>query len=178
MSEFMTQEDRLDCLIDTFKNESKEYKNIDIPDTREGKENLLRSFMNVRMPKRLDERVVSIQNDYFKQYALDRGIVHIDDIPIKKNNISVWQGDITRLEVDAIVNAANSQMLGCFIPMHKCIDNCIHSFAGIQLREECHRQMRRLRVIYGNNYEQPTAEPMLTDGYNLPAKKVIHIVVL
>ena len=176
MSEFMTQEDRLDYLIDTFKNESEEYKNIDIPDTREGKENLLRSFMNVRMPKRLDERVVSIQNDYFKQYALDRGIVHIDDIPIKKNNISIWQGDITRLEVDAIVNAANSQMLGCFIPMHKCIDNCIHSFAGIQLREECHRQMRRLRVIYGNNYEQPTAEPMLTDGYNLPAKKVIHIV--
>jgi O-acetyl-ADP-ribose deacetylase (regulator of RNase III) len=67
-------------------------------------------------------------------------------------------------------------MLGCFVPMHSCIDNCIHSFAGVQLRSECARQMSRLRAQYGPDYVQPTAVPMLTDGYNLPAKKVIHIV--
>ena len=90
--------------------------------------------------------------------------------------MSLWQGDITRLQVDAIVNAANSQMLGCFVPMHTCIDNCIHTFAGVQLRAECNRQMTLLRRKYGRDYEQPTAVPMLTEGYNLPAKKVVHIV--
>lgn len=93
-----------------------------------------------------------------------------------KGKLSIWQGDITRLAVDAIVNAANSQMLGCFVPMHTCIDNSIHTFAGVQLRAECNRQMNQLRLKYGQDYEQPTAVPMLTDGYNLPAKKVIHIV--
>ena len=90
--------------------------------------------------------------------------------------MSLWQGDITRLAADAIVNAANSQMLGCFVPMHTCIDNCIHTFAGVQLREECSRQMKKMRDKYGPGYEQPTALPMLTEGYNLPAEKVIHIV--
>ena len=77
---------------------------------------------------------------------------------------------------DAIVNAANSQMLGCFVPMHTCIDNCIHTYAGVQLRAECNQKMNELRAKYGPDYEQPTAVPMLTDGYNLPAKKVVHIV--
>ena len=90
--------------------------------------------------------------------------------------MSIWQGDITRLAVDAIVNAANSQMLGCFVPMHTCIDNCIHTFAGVQLRAECNRQMNQFRIRYGRDYEQPTAVPILTDGYNLPAKKIVHIV--
>jgi O-acetyl-ADP-ribose deacetylase (regulator of RNase III) len=99
-----------------------------------------------------------------------------DDIPVLRDGLSIWQGDITRLAVDTIVNAANSQMLGCFVPMHSCIDNCIHSFAGIQLRAACNRQMEALRQQYGPDYEQPTAVPMLTDAYNLPAKKVVHIV--
>ena len=90
--------------------------------------------------------------------------------------IEIIIADITKLEVDAIVNAANSQMLGCFVPMHTCIDNCIHTFAGVQLRAECNRQMNALRGKFGRDYEQPTAVPMLTDAYNLPAKKVIHIV--
>ena len=93
-----------------------------------------------------------------------------------RDGLSIWQGDITRLAVDAIVNAANSQMLGCFVPMHTCIDNCIHTFAGVQLRSECKEKMDELRARYGSDYEQPTAVPMLTDAYNLPAKKVIHIV--
>ena len=88
----------------------------------------------------------------------------------------IWQGDITRLKVDAIVNAANSIMLGCWAPMHLCIDNQIHTFAGIQLRAECNEKMQELKKKYGQDYEQPTAVPMLTDAYNLPSKKVIHIV--
>ena len=95
--------------------------------------------------------------------------------PAAKQTV-LWQGDITRLAVDAIVNAANSEMLGCFIPMHSCIDNCIHTAAGVELRADCKRQMDRLRIQYGRDYEQPTALPMLTDAYNLPAKKVIHVV--
>ena len=82
----------------------------------------------------------------------------------------------TRIAADAIVNAANSQMIGCFIPMHNCIDNCIHTYAGVQLRAECSRKMNSMRLKFGEEYEQPTAVPMLTDAYNLPAKKVIHIV--
>ncbi len=105
-----------------------------------------------------------------------RGIVEPADIPIIRDRMSIWQGDITRLAADAVVNAANSRMLGCFVPMHTCIDNCIHTFAGVQLRAECNRQMNALRIRYGRDYEQPTAVPMLTDAYNLPAKKVIHIV--
>ncbi|MBQ9059530.1 MAG: macro domain-containing protein, partial [Firmicutes bacterium] len=111
-----------------------------------------------------------------------KGIVQTEDIPVLRRStkgegaISLWQGDITRLACDAIVNAANSQMLGCFQPCHSCIDNCIHTYAGVQLRQECERQMALLREKYGDDYEQPTAVPMITDAYNLPAKKVVHIV--
>lgn len=86
-----------------------------------------------------------------------KGIVTLKDIPLREEGLSLWQGDITRLAVDAIVNAANSQMLGCFVPLHACIDNCIHTFAGIQLRNECHHQMQNLRQRYGEDYEQPAA---------------------
>ena len=132
--------------------------------------------MNIRMPKDMDENIIKIQDEYLAARAEEKGVVSLSDIPAMKGCISIWQGDITRLAVDAVVNAANSQMLGCLIPLHACIDNCIHTFAGIQLRAECDRQMRTLRKKYGKNYEQPTAVPMLTDAYNLPAKKVIHIV--
>lgn len=90
--------------------------------------------------------------------------------------LSLWQGDITRLKVDAIVNAANSQMLGCFVPCHRCIDNAIHSAAGMQLREECHRIMTRKRAAYGAGYEEPTGTATLTGAYNLPCSYVIHTV--
>ena len=132
--------------------------------------------MNIRMPGELPAKVLEVQDEYLAGRAEEKGIVRLSDIPVFKDGISIWQGDITRLAVDAIVNAANSQMLGCFVPMHTCIDNCIHTFAGIQLRAECSRQMEHLRSRYGRDYEQPTAVPMLTDAYNLPAKKVIHIV--
>lgn len=172
----VTQEQRLDYLVKEFKAESVEYKDLETPKYREGKKRLLRSLMNIRMPKDMDENIIKIQDEYLAARAEEKGIISLSDIPVMKGCISIWQGDITRLAVDAVVNAANSQMLGCLIPLHACIDNCIHTFAGVQLRAECDRQMRTLRKKYGKNYEQPTAVPMLTDAYNLPAKKVIHIV--
>ena len=172
----MTQNERLDYLVEEFKTDSVRYKDLTTPSDTEGKRQLLRSLMNIRMPGEMDESVLEIQDDYLQERIRENGIVELGDILEIRNGISIWQGDITRLKVDAIVNAANSQMLGCFVPMHTCIDNCIHTFAGIQLRAECSRQMKKMRARYGREYEQPTAVPMLTDAYNLPAKKVVHVV--
>lgn len=170
------QAQRLDYLVEEFKNDSGEYKDLVTPYDTAGKQRLLRSLMNVRMPGKMSADVIKVQDEYLRERAEEKGVVNLADIPEVRDGLSIWQGDITRLAVDAIVNAANSQMLGCFVPMHTCIDNCIHTFAGVQLREECDRQMKKLRMRYGRNYEQPTAVPMLTDAYNLPAGKVIHIV--
>ena len=170
------QRERLDYLAKEFAKESEDYKDIAIPEDTEGKQMVLRSLMNIRLPKAINDEVLKVQDEYLRERANEVGIVDISDIPEVNKGISIWQGDITRLAVDAIVNAANSQMLGCFVPMHTCIDNCIHTFAGVQLRLECNRQMKLFRNKYGKNYEQPTAIPMLTSAYNLPAKKIIHIV--
>ncbi|MCR5795918.1 MAG: protein-ADP-ribose hydrolase [Solobacterium sp.] len=181
----MDQNERLACLTKQFIEDSVQYRDLTVPSDTEGRKRLLRSLMNIRMPKPLPAAVQKVQDAYLQERIRRNGIVTLTDIPVIAeagsthlfaDRISVWQGDITRLQTDAIVNAANSQMLGCFVPMHTCIDNCIHTFAGVQLRAECARQMRELRMKYGDDYEQPTAVPMLTEGYNLPAKKVIHIV--
>ena len=176
MKEKTIQEQRLDTLIEAFKADSVQYKDLQMPEDNEGKRRILRSLMNIRMPKKLDDSVLAIQDEYLRERIRENGIVELSEIPVIRDGLSIWQGDITRLAADAIVNAANSQMLGCFVPMHTCIDNCIHTFAGVQLRAECGRQMDRLRIRYGRDYAQPTAVPMLTDGYNLPAKKIVHIV--
>ncbi len=178
-------EDRLEQLTEAFIEDSGDYRGMPVPGDPEGKRRVLRSLMNIRMPKALPPAVLKMQDEYLAERAREKGIVSISDIPTVKaqgsshpfaDRISVWQGDITRLAADAVVNAANSRMLGCFVPMHTCIDNCIHTFAGVELRAECARQMAELREKFGPDYEQPTAVPMLTDAYNLPAKKVIHIV--
>ncbi|MBR3018159.1 MAG: protein-ADP-ribose hydrolase [Clostridia bacterium] len=181
----MTQKERLDYLVEEFKADSVQYRDLETPADTEGKKRLLRSLMNIRMPHPMEDRVLEIQNEYLCERIRENGIVTLSDIPTISDQgsshafadrLSIWQGDITRLAVDAVVNAANAQMLGCFQPCHSCIDNCIHTFAGVQLRAECARQRNTLRIRYGRNYEQPTAVPMLTDGYNLPARKVVHIV--
>lgn len=176
MEKELNQDQRLTKLVEAFKTDSEVYKDIETPKDTDGRKRILRSLMNIRMPGPMDAETLKIQDGYLQERAKEKGIVTLTDIPITEGVISLWQGDITRLAVDAIVNAANSQMLGCFVPLHSCIDNCIHTFAGVQLRTECARQMEQLRARYGADYEQPTAVPMLTDGYNLPAKKVIHIV--
>ncbi len=181
----MDQQERLDYLVEKFIDDSVRYRDMDVPEDTEGKKCLLRSLMNIRMPKEMSPDVLKVQDEYLKERNREKGTVGIADIPsvsdrgsrhLFADRIFVWQGDITRLSVDAVVNAANSEMLGCFVPMHSCIDNCIHSFAGIELRSECDRQMKLLRKKYGEDYMQPTAVPMLTPGYNLPAKHVIHVV--
>lgn len=181
----MEQNERLNILVEKFKEDSGQYRDLKVGDSEEDKKVALRSLMNIRMPRKMDEATLLIQDEYLQERMHMIGEVSAAEIlTIREqgsshpfaDKISIWQGDITRLATDAIVNAANSQMLGCFIPMHTCIDNCIHTYAGVQLREECNRQMHRLKEVYGPGYEQPTAEPMLTDGYNLPAKKVVHIV--
>lgn len=182
----MNQEERLDYLVEKFKEDSVRYKDIQVSRDREERRTLLRSLMNIRMPGDLDKEILKVQDEYLSERAKEKGIVRLNDMQTifealksnhrHKNIFSIWQGDITRLEVGAIVNAANSQMLGCFVPMHSCIDNCIHTFAGIQLRCACNQYMDRMRKKYGQNYEEPIGEAFLTSGYNLPADWVIHTV--
>ncbi len=182
----MNQGERLNYLVEKFKKDSVRYKDIEIPQNLEEQQTLLRSLMNIRMPKDMDEEVLRVQDAYLSERAKEKGIVTLADIPTvsetlnsmhrHKDKLSIWQGDITRMEVGAIVNAANSQMLGCFVPMHTCIDNCIHTFAGVQLRSACNRYMNDRKIKYGKNYEEPTGEAFLTAGYNLPAEWIIHTV--
>lgn len=186
MKNFATQQDRLDYLLQEFKKDSKQYKDLEVENDYESKRMALRSLMNIRMPREMAEDVVKVQDAFLALEAAEKGIVAISDIRTIKeqygsrhpygDKLSVWQGDITRLAVDAIVNAANSQMLGCFVPCHRCIDNAIHSAAGIELRAECNHKMNQKRIQYGSRYEEPTGQAMLTKGYNLPAKYVIHTV--
>lgn len=182
----MKQEERLDYLLEEFKIDSRQYRHLEVGKSTEEKRIALRSLMNIRMPRSMNEEVLRIQNDYLQERALEKGIITVADIKTVKeefgstvkhaDQLSIWQGDITRLKVGAIVNAANSQMLGCFVPMHTCIDNCIHTFAGVQLRASCHAYMQQMRTRYGNDYEEPTGHAMLTEGFNLPADYVIHTV--
>ena len=125
-----TQEQRLDYLVEAFKAESPEYRDLQVPEDVEGKRRLLRSLMNIRMPREMPDDVLAVQDAYLSERAREKGVVTLSDIPVIRDGLSLWQGDITRLAVDAIVNAANSQMLGCFVPMHTCIDNCGSPAAG------------------------------------------------
>lgn len=179
----MTQEERLDYLVKELCEDSIEYKNLKVE--KNERYTIMRSLMNLRMPKPTTSEFIKIQDEFLQQEAKDKGIVAWKDIPnIREqygcrykhgNKLSLWQGDITRLKVDAIVNAANSQMLGCFVPCHKCIDNAIHSAAGFELREECNSYMNGKRETE-QYYVEPTGSAVITKGYNLPCQYVIHTV--
>lgn len=180
------QEMRLDYLLKEFKEDSGEYRDLETGDSYEEKRMTLRSLMNIRMPRQMAEDVLKVQDEFLTEEAREKGIVTLAGIPTVReqygssvgyaDKLSLWQGDITRLSVDAIVNAANSQMLGCFVPCHRCIDNAIHSAAGVRLRAECQHYMNRKKMQMGAGYEEPTGQAVLTKGYNLPAKYVIHTV--
>ena len=179
--------DKTDVFLDELKEDSVEYKGLKTEGySLEEKKNAIRSLMNIRMPRELSGRLVDLQDEYLQEERKAKGVVALADIPTiaeqldskspYAEKISLWQGDITRLEVGAIVNAANSQMLGCFVPCHRCIDNAIHSAAGMQLREECNHIMNSRRLKYGKDYEEPTGTATLTKAYNLPCSYVIHTV--
>ena len=133
----MTQNEKRLFLIKYLLNENSKYSNIVIPKEVEEQKRLLRSLLNVRMPQKVSNEFLEIQDSYLQEEISQKGITDISELEPIKNEIYVWQGDITTLKCDAIVNAANSQMLGCFYPCHSCIDNAIHTFAGVQLRLEC-----------------------------------------
>ena len=133
---------------------------------------LLRSLMNVRPPMPLDEGFLRLQDAFLGQEVREKGLVHLAQLPPTKKNskLHLWQGDITTLAVDAIVNAANSALLGCFLPCHGCIDNAIHSMAGLQLRNEC------ACIMQEQAHEEETGKAKITAGYNLPCRYVLHTV--
>ncbi len=166
----MTQEERRIYLIQYMLKESREYADMQIPETEDEQKQLLRALFNIRMPQDVPEEFYRIQDEYLKEENRIKGIVDYKTLTPVQKDIYLWQGDISSLKCGAIVNAANSQMLGCFRPNHTCIDNCIHTFAGIQLRRDCAKIMK----IQGHDEE--TGKAKITPAYNLPAEYVIHTV--
>ncbi len=182
----MKQNDIMNSFLSCLREDSDEYQSLKFPNTTEEQKTLIRSLMNIRMPKAIPEKLLHAQNLYLQEESALKGTIPLSEIPTVRetynsshpfaDRISIWQGDITRLCTGAIVNAANSQMLGCFVPCHRCIDNAIHSASGLQLREECNHIMNRKRIQYGRQYEEPVGTAILTDSYNLPCDHVIHTV--
>lgn len=172
----MNQKERQAYLFEYLKKDSKQYRNLQVP--AEEERSYLRALMNIRMPKPIGRDFLSVQDAFLRQEAAEKNIVDVMKLPATKRNESIvlWKGDITRLRADAIVNAANSRMLGCFVPCHGCIDNAIHSAAGVQLRAACEAYMTGQRKKYGQGYAEPTGQAMLTKAFNLPSRFVIHTV--
>jgi O-acetyl-ADP-ribose deacetylase (regulator of RNase III) len=166
----MNQTERRTYLIKTLLKEQPRYAKMRIPSDTQEQKNLLRSLMNIRMPGGVDEEFLRVQDEYLQQVNSEKGIVTLADMEEMQSDLYVWQGDITRLRVGAIVNAANSGMTGCYQPCHSCIDNCIHTYAGIQLRLKCAEMME------AQGYEEPTGMAKITPAYNLPCDFVIHTV--
>lgn len=170
MTQPITQGQRLDFLIRCLLNENEEYKNREIPAGQPDKRRLLRSLMNVRPPVPASEEFLKVQDAYLQERLAERGVTEPENLTPVQPGIYLWQGDITTLAADAIVNAANSRMLGCFVPCHGCIDNAIHTYAGIQLRMEC------ARIMAGQRKEEATGKAKITKAYNLPCRYVLHTV--
>lgn len=166
----MTQTERRLFLIKQLLREQPRYQNMEIPVNAQEQKNLLRSLFNIRMPWSVSDEFLKVQDEYLQAETAGKGITDIADLTPVQEDIYIWRGDITTLKCDAIVNAANSQMLGCFCPCHGCIDNAIHTFSGIQLRAACADLMKK------QGHEEPTGEAKITPAYNLPCKYVLHTV--
>ncbi len=166
----MTQNERLHFLLDYLIKESKQYSDIKIPNSITEKKQLLRSLMNIRAPKAIYDEFIKIQNEYLQRETADKGITDVNSLFPVRDRLYIWQGDITTLKCGAVVNAANSAMLGCFVPCHKCIDNAIHTYAGVQLRLECDALMCE------QGHAEQTGQAKITKAYNLPCDYIIHTV--
>lgn len=162
----MTQQERMTALIRALQKEMPQYGS-ELPTLELRQWRLLRSLMNLRPPMPADTEFLRIQDDFLRQMTREKGVTACESLP---RPLAVWQGDITTLACDAIVNAANSQLLGCFSPCHGCIDNIIHTMAGVQLRLACHALMQK------QGHEEPTGGAKITPGFNLPARYVLHTV--
>ncbi len=150
--------------------ENVQYRDLEIPTGEEEQKRLLRGLMNVRLPGRIGREFLKVQDEYLQAETAAKGITELDGLSPVAEGICLWQGDITTLRCDAIVNAANSGMTGCYVPNHRCIDNCIHSFSGIQLRMECAEMMRM------QGHEEETGKAKITKAYNLPCRYILHTV--
>ena len=166
----MTQTERRLFLIQELLKEQPQYSKMEIPSNEQEQKVLLRSLFNIRMPLPVNDEFLDVQNAYLQEEIRRKGITKLTELQPIRKGIYLWQGDITTLECDAIVNAANSQMLGCFCPNHGCIDNAIHTFSGIQLRLACSDLMKQ------QGHEEETGTAKITLAYNLPCQYVIHTV--
>ncbi len=166
----MTQDERRIYLIRVLLSEEAQYRDMEIPTDIQQQKRLLRALFNVRMPRPVSQEFLTVQDAYLQEATRQKGITNIADLTPVQDGIYLWQGDITTLRCGAIVNAANSQMLGCFYPNHGCIDNAIHTYAGIQLRAACAELMER------QGHEEETGRAKLTPAFNLPCDYAIHTV--
>lgn len=168
----MTQAQRRSFLIRAIQAELPQYRALEIPSAEAEQKRLLRALMNVRPPLPASADFLHVQDAYLSEEVSSRGIVDSAALsPTRANSrLFLWQGDITRLKIDAIVNAANRSLLGCFQPCHTCIDNIIHSLSGVQLRLACHE------IMQTQGHEEATGTAKITAGYNLPCKYVLHTV--
>lgn len=166
----MTQKERLYFLLDYLIKESDRYSNMEIPNSILEQKRLLRSLMNIRAPKAISEKFIKIQNEFLRSEIKNKGITDGNKLVPVSDKLYLWQGDITTLKCGAIVNAANSAMLGCFVPCHGCIDNAIHTYAGVQLRAECNKLMKK------QGGDESTGRAKVTGAYNLPCDYIIHTV--
>ena len=166
----MNQGERRKFLIRELLQENAQYRDVEILAGEEEQRQLLRGLMNVRLPGRIGREFLKVQDEYLQAETAAKGITELNDLRPVAEGIYLWQGDITTLRCDAIVNAANSGMTGCYVPNHRCIDNCIHSFSGIQLRMDCAEMMRM------QGHEEETGKAKITKAYNLPCRYILHTV--
>ena len=166
----MSQSEKRVFLIKRLLDEDRRYRGREVPADAYEQRRMLRSLMNIRRPQSIDAEFLTVQDEYLRQEIKNAGIIRLDDWEPVCGDFYLLQGDITRLQCGAIVNAANSGMTGCYVPCHACIDNCIHTFAGIHLRLYCARLMER------QGHEEPTGQAKITRAYNLPCNYVLHTV--
>ncbi|MCM1127888.1 MAG: protein-ADP-ribose hydrolase [Lachnospiraceae bacterium] len=168
----MNQSEKRIYLIKELLSEQPMYQGMEIPDNAEEQKRLLRSLMNIRSPRPIGAEFLKVQDEYLGEEVQKKGITDADALPASPNNdrLILWRGDITTLKVDAIVNAANSALRGCFVPCHSCVDNIIHSVSGIQLRLACDELMNE------QGHDEPTGKAKITPAFNLPCRYVLHTV--
>ena len=166
----MTQSERRLYLITELKKENRQYAELPVPSDTAEQKHLLRALFNVRMPKAASDEFLKIQDEYLREETFQKGVTDLATLMPIRPDIYLWQGDITTLKCDAIVNAANSALLGCFCPNHGCIDNAIHTFAGVQLRLACAELMAK------QGRDEPTGQAKITPAFNLPCRYVLHTV--